>query len=101
MIGINFLSIGVLLALNAHTAMAPGDVFREYKWRPEGKWQRVTGPDATPDRAKAFLPNSVNTIVIDDLDQASKIRVVVEMLLCHGGTINKQIRINGGSPDER
>ncbi len=99
LIGINFLSIGVIVysTLNAHAAMTTGDVFREYKWRPEGKWQRVTGPDATPDGAKVFLPNSVNTIVIDDLDQASKIRVVVEMLLCHGGTINKQIRINGNS----
>ena len=99
MIGMNFFSIGVLICttLNAHAAMAPGDVFREYKWQPEGKWQRVTGPEATPDRAKAFLPNSVNTIVIDDLDKASKIRVVVEMLLCHGGTIDKRIRINGNA----
>jgi len=84
-------------ALNSHATLNPGDVFREYKWRPEGKWQRVTGPDAKPDRAKAFLPNSVNTIAIDDLDQATRVEAVVEMLLCHGGTINKQMRINGNS----
>ncbi len=72
----------------------PGDVFREYKWRPEGKWQRVTGPEATAEGAKEFLPNSVNTIRIDDLDEAVKVEAYIEMLLCHGGTVDKKIRIN-------
>lgn len=71
-----------------------GDVFREYKWRPDGKWQRVTGPDATAEGAKEFLPNSVNTIRIDDLDGALKVEAYIEMLLCHGGTVDKKIRVN-------
>jgi hypothetical protein len=72
----------------------PGDVFREYKWRPDGKWQRVTGPDATAEGAKQHLPNSVNTIRIDDLDGAVKVEAYIEMLLCHGGTVDKKIRVN-------
>lgn len=73
---------------------AAGDVFREYKWRPDGKWQRVTGPDATAEGAKEFLPNSINTVRIDDLDGAVKAEVYIEMLLCHAGTIGKKMRIN-------
>jgi len=72
----------------------PGDVFREYKWRPDGKWQRVTGPDATAEGAKKHLPNSVNTISIDDLDGVVKAEAYVEMLLCHGGTVGKKMRVN-------
>jgi hypothetical protein len=72
----------------------PGDVFREYQWRPKGKWQRVTWPDVTEKRARAFLPNKVNTIALDDLEQAVKAEVYVEMLLCHGGTVDQKIRIN-------
>jgi hypothetical protein len=74
----------------------PGDVFREYAWRPEGKWQRVTGPEVTDESAKAFLPNAVNEIRIDDLDGARKVEATIEMLLCHGGTAGKKIRVNGG-----
>jgi len=73
----------------------PGDIFREYKWRPDRKWQRVTGPDTTEPRAQKHLPNSVNKIVIDDLDGATKVEAYIEMLLCHGGTVNKRIRVNG------
>lgn len=74
----------------------PGDVFREYSWRPEGKWQRVTGPETTEPRARAFLPNAVNELVIDDLDKAVRVEAYVEMLLCHAGTVDKRMRVNGG-----
>jgi len=86
----------VLLSMGspAWAEPGPGDVFREYKWRPDGKWQRVTGPDATAEGAKKFLPNSVNTIRIDDLDGALKVEAYIEMLLCHGGTVDKRIRVN-------
>jgi len=90
LIFIVLLSIGSL----AWAEAGPGDVFREYKWRPEGKWQRVTGPEATAEGAKEFLPNSVNTIRIDDLDEAIKVEAYIEMLLCHGGTVDKKIRLN-------
>lgn len=74
----------------------PGDAFREYTWRPDGKWQRVTWPEVTEPRARAFLPNAINEIRIDDLDQARKVEATIEMLLCHGGTAGKRIRVNGG-----
>ena len=74
----------------------PGDVFREYHWRPEGKWQRVTGPEVEDPRAKKHLPNAVNRIVIDDLHLARRVEACIEMLLCHGGTVGKRIRIGGG-----
>ncbi len=73
----------------------PGDVFREYRWRPDGKWQRVTGPETTEPRAREFLPNAINEIVIDDLDRAVRVEAYVEMLLCHAGTVDKRIRVNG------
>lgn len=91
------ISLIIILLWMASLAWAepgPGDVFREYKWRPEGKWQRVTGPDATAEGAKEFLPNSVNNIRVDDLDEAVKVEAYIEMLLCHGGTVGKKIRIN-------
>ena len=76
-------------------APGPGDVYREYHWRPEGKWQRVTGPEVEDDRAKAFLPNAVNHVGLADLDRAVRAEITLEMLLCHGGTIDKRVRING------
>ena len=83
------------MGIDVQAGWQTGDVFREYKWRPEGKWQRVTGPDATHEGAQKHLPNDVNVIVIDDLDKAIRIEAYVEMLLCHGGTANKRIRVNG------
>lgn len=73
-----------------------GDVFREYSWRPEGKWQRVTWPEVEEPRAREFLPNAVNRIVIDDLHLAERVEIRIEMLLCHAGTVDKKIRVNGG-----
>jgi hypothetical protein len=86
----------VLALMSSLTWAEPrsGDVFREYKWRPDGKWQRVTGPDATAEGAKEFLPNSVNSVRIDDLDGAVKVEAYIEMLLCHAGTVGKKMRIN-------
>lgn len=81
-------------AVDAWAQPGPGDVFREYKWRPVTKWQRVTGPETTEPRARAHLPNSVNKIVIDDLHGATRVEAFIEMLLCHGGTVNKRIRVN-------
>jgi len=56
------ISIVVIVLLSMYSLAwaepGPGDIFREYKWRPDGKWQRVTGPDATAEGAKKHLPNS-------------------------------------------
>ncbi len=84
----------VLMAIDVWAQPGPGDVFREYKWRPARKWQRVTGPEVTEPRAREFLPNSVNDIFINDLDGAKKVEAYIEMLLCHGGTVNKRMRVN-------
>ncbi|OPZ17482.1 MAG: hypothetical protein BWZ10_01195 [candidate division BRC1 bacterium ADurb.BinA364] len=84
-----------LAAFEAAAAPEPRDVFREYAWRPEGKWQRITWPDVEEPRARAHLPNAVNTITIGDLDQAIEAEACVELLLCHGGTVGKKMRVNG------
>jgi len=77
----------------------PGAVFREYKWDGPwinaSKWQRVTDPDATASGAHEFLPNPVNRITIDDLDNAVRAEVYIELLQCHAGTTDKRIRLNG------
>ena len=83
-------------AVNAFAEPLPGDVYREYPWRPEEKWQRVTGPNVEDERAKAFLPNAVNQIAIDDLRLARRVEACIEMLLCHAGTVAKKVRIGGG-----
>ncbi|NLS96755.1 MAG: hypothetical protein GXX96_31865 [Planctomycetaceae bacterium] len=80
--------------LTAATILAgpqPGDVFREYSWRPEGKWQRVTGPETTEPRARAFLPNAVNDIVIDDLGKAVDAKIVTSTW---NGAAAEEIGIN-------
>lgn len=82
----------MLCGLGTPALAAPesGDVFREYVWAGPwinaSRWQRVTGPDATPERARAHLPNPVNQIKIDDLNKARKTEITIEMLLCHGVT---------------
>jgi len=98
--GIRFLLVVVLSTFLSNACAEgvagpnPGDVFREHVWRPEGKWQRVTGPETTEPRAREFLPNSVNRIEIEDLDGAVRAEIQVEMLLCHAGTIDKCVRVN-------
>jgi len=77
---------------------APGDVFREYVWNGPwvnaGNWQRVTDPNAGHAGAAEFLPNPVNTITIDDLDQAIRAEVTIEQWGGHAGTSNKRLRLN-------
>lgn len=76
-------------------APVSGDVYREYNWRPE-YWQRVTAPDVTYEAARNFLPNKINKVQIDDLDKAIKSEAVIELLLCHPGTVGHKIRVNEG-----
>ncbi len=98
-----YLFIIILLAVNAVSLSAPqpGDIFREYKWngpwQNASKWQRCTDPNATHSGAQAFLPNPINTIVIDDLQGVVKIEVLVERLQSHAGTHEKRIKINDNS----
>ncbi|UCF15951.1 MAG: hypothetical protein JSW59_00540, partial [Phycisphaerales bacterium] len=57
----------ISMAVDCWAKPEPGDIFRQYKWRPAARWQRVTGPEVTEPRARKYLPNSVNKILIDDL----------------------------------
>jgi hypothetical protein len=74
----------------------PGDIFREYVWTNAGRWQRITGPDATMEGAKQFLPNAVNTVELADLAGATRVEVQLELLQSHFGTIGHALRLNGG-----
>jgi hypothetical protein len=76
----------------------PGDIFREYVWRPgsaDNSWQRVTGPDAEAEGARQFLPNRVNHIEIGDLGGAVRAEACVEQWGGHAGTGHKRMRVNG------
>ncbi len=88
------LSLLLLASSAGQAGPGPGDIFREYKWRPDTKWQRVTGPKVKEPRARKHLPNSINKVNIDDLDGAVKAEVYIEMLLCHSGTVGQKIRVN-------
>jgi hypothetical protein len=72
----------------------PGDIFREFVWRPNS-WQRVTDPEAADPRAKEF-PNRVNRVKIGDLQGAIRAEVYIEMWGGHAGTSNKRLRLNDG-----
>jgi len=94
--------IGFLLFL-AHTPLGadpgPGDIFREYLWKGPfvnaSNWQRVTDPQAANQGAHTFLPNPVNKISIEDLDQAVRAEVYLELWGGHAGTSDKRLRLNG------
>ena len=60
-------------------------------------WQRVTDPAAADSRAQAYLPNRVNRIRLDDLDQAIRAEVYIEYWGGHTGTTGKAVRVNGGA----
>lgn len=89
---------GILALLCIASALdadpGPGDIFREFLWRPIG-WQRVTDPEAGDPRAKEF-PNRVNGVKIDDLQGATRAEVYIEMWGGHAGTSGKRLRLNGG-----
>lgn len=99
-------SMGVLAwlwlatALTAGSAAAlgpqPGDIYREYavKLKVGDNW-RVTDPNASHKGAKAFLPNPVLTISIDDLSDAVRAEALIDRWGGHPGTSEKKIRFNG------
>jgi len=82
---------------------SPGDIFREYRWNgpwriidcPYRNWQRVTDPQTNHEGARKYLPNPVNTIHIDDLQDAVRAECCLEQWGGHAGTSDKRIRING------
>ncbi|MCA8970428.1 MAG: hypothetical protein KDC95_11610 [Planctomycetes bacterium] len=92
-LGLLVASTSVLPSLPAQD-MLPGEVFREYVWKPNGAWARCTGEDATMSGAFAFLPNPVNYVNILDLQDATHVDVIIEKLMSHVGTNNPRVRVN-------
>ncbi len=94
-----------LLASTAMAQPVPGDVYRDYKWHPNSatgpastsKWLRVTGPNATEAGAQAFLPNSVNNLLVDDFEHATRAELSLEVLNVHPGTVGHKVRMNGNA----
>jgi len=74
----------------------PGDVYREYATNNGGgtDW-RVTDPTVKDPRARAFLPNPVLRINIDDLKGAVRAEALLDRWGGHTGTTSKRIRFNG------
>lgn len=84
----------------------PGDYFRDYTWTtPDGEgnsqFLRIGGkfdyriqpedyPDLKLNREKIFINHSI------DLNNAIKTEIVIEKVLCHDGTKNLRIALNGG-----
>lgn len=92
----------LFLTIAACADPVPGDVFREHPWFPEGagirgRWQRITSPKATVEKARKFLPNAVNRIEVTDLALATKADLQVELLQSHAGTAGQAFRLNGGA----
>ena len=76
------------------SGFVPGAIFREYRWG-QSTSIRATDPEATNSGAKNHLPNPKHYITIDDLSDAVKAEVTIELLQSHAGTYDKRIRLNG------
>ncbi len=85
----------ISLRVLAQNGPQPGDIYREYavNLRSGDNW-RVTDPQATNPGAAAFLPNPVLSISIDDLDQAVRAEVLMDIWGGHPGTSVKKFRFN-------
>ena len=70
----------------------PGDVFREYLWLAPAGRQTVLDPGSW----RGFPDNPVNRVVLDDLDNALRAEMYLELWGGHPGTSNKRVRFNGG-----
>jgi hypothetical protein len=77
------------------TGPRPGDIYREYAINlKQGDWWRVTDPQAGHPGAASFLPNPVLTLEIDDLEDAVRAEVMMDIWGGHPGTSGKKFRFN-------
>jgi hypothetical protein len=83
----------------------PGDVYREYIWSsPPGNRRPQRAQEVfssvSPYRPKDLgnPPRFTNHVTIDDLDQAVKAEVTIELWSGHAGTTKRNIAINGHPP---
>jgi hypothetical protein len=82
---------------------APGDVFREYLWWNEGGDAggsfRVGGKQGEEHPDRGWAHDYINSPVVlpheFDLEHATGAEVVIEKILCHDGTRDLAIEING------
>ena len=74
-----------LLSLSLNASPEPGDVFREYTWRPKGNYHVLTQQQEPVDFARGF-----------DLEQAVQAEAVLEIGNAHLGFADFHIRVNGG-----
>ena len=93
------------IALFAFAQPAPGDLYKEYKWFNESG--DCNGALRIGGRLDYQLIEMVenyhgNGVIIPpfdiDLKQAIRAELVVEKMLCHGGTEGLRVRINGNDP---
>lgn len=98
-------SILIIFSVALIAQPSPGDVYREYSWYNEegdcggalrvgGKLDyRLTGNALPVDKEGRIIPDFEL-----DLENALKAELVVEKMLCHGGTTGLRVSINGNDP---
>jgi hypothetical protein len=79
------LTMLLLLPLSLNAKPEPGDVFREYTWKPKGTYHVLTQQQAPIDFSRGF-----------DLDQAARAEAVLEIGNAHLGFADFHIRVNAG-----
>ncbi len=91
-----FLGAAVAAQPEAHTALRPGSVYREYALHNGGDrdW-RITNPQAADSGARKYLPNPVWRLSIDSLAGAVRAEVMLDRWSGHLGTTSPRIRFNG------
>lgn len=83
------------LSVIAQTGPQPGDIYREYSVNLKlGDNWRVTDPNATHSGAAEFLPNPILSITIDDLENAVRAEVLMDIWGGHAGTTGRKFRFN-------
>lgn len=89
------LALALAVSAAAQIGPQPGEVYREYKrtMRDGSDW-RVTDAATKQVRAHQHLPNSVLSIVIDDLEDAVRAEALIDRWGGHAGTLAKRIRFN-------
>jgi len=75
----------LLLPFSLNASPEPGDVFREYTWKPKGTYHVLTQQQEPVDLGREF-----------DLDRAVRAETVMEIGNAHLGFADFHIRVNGG-----
>ncbi len=82
------------------TEPQPGEIYRDYcKIMDPGSYKdwRVTDPNAPHSGAQAYLPNSVLSLAIADLQGAVRAEAIIDQWGGHPGTTTKRMRFNNNA----